>query len=61
MQKYSDITPSQAIEIGKTLIDGIIKGLENIGFRKKTRERLNALEEVVVMQEKRIEELEKKA
>lgn len=50
-------------QITQLIIDGLsalIKGFENIGFRKATRERLQALENQVALLSKKILELEEK-
>lgn len=59
MKNARNITPTQAIEIGSKLLEVIIKGFENIGFRKKTNSRVETLEAYVITLNKRIEELEK--
>lgn len=51
------------IEISKLIEEGLnllIKGFENIGFRKKTTERITQLETQVALLSKKILELESK-
>lgn len=58
MKNYDKITPSEAITLADTLIDAIVKGFENIGFRKNIRARVDKLEELVLLQQKQIKELQ---
>ena len=51
MKNYDKITPIQAIGLAQTLIDYIIKGFENIGWRKNTTKRVDALQDLVLLQE----------
>lgn len=58
MKNYDKITPTEAIGLAETLINYLIKGFENIGFRKNIKKDVEALKELVLLQEKRIKELE---
>lgn len=60
MQNIDKLKPNeitQLIENGLTLL---IKGFENIGFRRKTNERLAHLEDQVALLSKKILELEER-
>lgn len=59
MKNYRNITPIEAIGIGTQLIELLIKGFENIGFRKSIKKDVETLKELAITQNKRIEELEK--
>jgi len=60
MKNYDKITPIEAIGLAQTIIAYLIKGFENIGFRKNTRKDIEALKELALLQEKRIQALENK-
>lgn len=59
MRKYNEITPIEAVNIAEKIIALLIKGFENIGFRKDAKKRLQQLEDLSILQNKRITELEK--
>jgi len=60
MKNYDKITPIQAVGLAQILVDYLIKGFENIGFRKNIKKDVETLKELVLLQEKRIKELENK-
>lgn len=60
MRKYNEIEPMQAVNIASKIIDLLIKGFENIGFRKDAKKRIQQLEDLAILQNKRLEYLESK-
>lgn len=60
MRNYNQIEPLEAISIAEKIITLLIKGFENIGFRKDAKKRLQQLEDLAILQEKRIKYLESK-
>jgi len=60
MRNYNKIEPLEAISIAEKIIALLIKGFENIGFRKDAKKRLQQLEDLAILQEKRIKYLESK-
>ena len=58
MRNYNKIEPLEAISIAEKIIALLIKGFENIGFRKDAKKRLQQLEDLAILQEKRIKNLE---
>lgn len=59
MRNYKEIPPLEIIKIGEEAIKLLIFGFENIGFRKSTRKRLDALEDIIIKQNFEINELKK--
>ena len=59
MRNYKEIPPLEIIKIGEEAIKLLIYGFENIGFRKSTRKRLDALEDIIIKQNFEIEKLKK--
>ena len=57
MKNLNSIPSSEITALIKKGLDLLIKGFENIGFRRKTNERLNALEDQVALLSKKILEL----
>lgn len=55
-----NITPEEAITLSEKIIEIIIKGFENVGFRKKTNTRVEALEQLTIALNKRLTQLENK-
>ena len=60
MRNYNKIEPLEAVIISEKIIALLIKGFENIGFRKDAKKRLQQLEDLAILQEKRIKYLESK-
>lgn len=60
MRNYNKIEPLEAVSIAEKIIALLIKGFENIGFRKDAKKRLQQLEDLAILQEKRIKYLESK-
>lgn len=60
MRNYNKIEPLEAVIISEKIIALLIKGFENIGFRKDAKKRLQQLEDLAILQEKRIKNLESK-
>ena len=60
MRNYQKIEPIEAITIAEKIIALLIKGFENIGFRKDVKKRMEQLEDLAIIQEKRIKYLESK-
>lgn len=59
MRNYEKLPPTEIIKIGEEAIKLLIYGFENIGFRKSTKRRLEALEDIVIKQDAEIKELQK--
>lgn len=60
MKNFEKLSPNQITGlIGEGLV-ALIKGFENIGFRKNTREEIKLLKEQVALLSKKILELEGK-
>lgn len=60
MRNYNKIEPLEAVSIAEKIIALLIKGFENIGFRKDAKKRIQQLEDLAILQEKRIKYLESK-
>lgn len=60
MKNFNSFTPDQITGLIGEGLALLVKGFENIGFRKKTNERLQALENQVALLSKKILELEEK-
>lgn len=60
MKNARNITPIEAVTLAEKLIELLVKGFENVGYRKKTNSRVETLEELSIAQNKRITELEEK-
>ena len=60
MKNINKMTPDQITGLIGEGLALLVKGFENIGFRKKTNERLQALENQVALLSKKILELEEK-
>lgn len=60
MRNYNTMPVDDILKIGRTAIELLYEGFKNIGFRPKTNHRLDALEDIVVMQQKEIELLKEK-
>lgn len=60
MRNYNKIEPLEAVSIAEKIIALLIKGFENIGFRKDAKKRIQQLEDLAILQEKRIKFLESK-
>lgn len=60
MRNYNQIEPMEAVTIAEKIIALLIKGFENIGFRKDAKKRIQQLEDLAILQEKRIKYLESK-
>lgn len=60
MKNFNSFTPDQITGLISEGLAALIKGFESIGFRKKTNERLQALENQVALLSKKILELESK-
>lgn len=60
MRNYNKIEPLEAVSIAEKIIALLIKGFENIGFRKDAKKRIQQLEDLAILQEKRIKNLESK-
>lgn len=52
--KIDKLDKNQIIDFIKIGLDTLIKGFENVGFRKTTKERLKTLEEQVALLSKKI-------
>lgn len=59
MRNYEKLPPIEIIKLGEEAIKLLIYGFENIGFRKSTKRRLEALEDIVIKQDAEIKELQK--
>lgn len=60
MRNYNEIEPLEAVSIAEKIIALLIKGFENIGFRKDAKNRIQQLEDLAILQNKRLEYLESK-
>lgn len=60
MKNLNSIPSNEITDLIKIGLDLLIKGFENIGFRKQTKERLNALEDQVALLSKKVLELEQR-
>jgi len=60
MKNMDKLGPNEITGLIKDGLDLLIKGFENIGFRKKTNERLQHLEDQVALLSKKILEIEDK-
>lgn len=58
MKNLNKIPPREITRLIEEGLNLLIKGFENIGFRKKTNERLIQLEEQVALLSKKILEIE---
>ena len=60
MKNINSIPANEITQLIEKGLDILIKGFENIGFRKNTRQRLDLLEEQVALLSKKFLELEKR-
>jgi len=60
MKNIDKLGPNEITGLIKDGLEILIKGFENIGFRKKTNERLQHLEDQVALLSKKILELEER-
>lgn len=60
MKNFEKLSPNQITGLISEGLAALIKGFENIGFRKATRERLQALENQVALLSKKVIELEER-
>lgn len=60
MKNLNGLPSNEITDLIKVGLDLLIKGFENIGFRRKTNERLLHLEEQVALLSKKILELEER-
>lgn len=60
MKNLNNIPSNEITSLIQQGLDLLIKGFENIGFRKKTNERLAQLEDQVALLSKKILELEER-
>jgi hypothetical protein len=60
MKNFEKLSPDQITGLIGEGLAALIKGFENIGFRKATRERLQTLENQVALLSKKVIELEEK-
>ena len=60
MKNIDKLGPNEITGLIKDGLEILIKGFENIGFRKKTNERLEHLEDQVALLSKKILELEER-
>ncbi len=60
MKNFNSLPPSEITSLIKNGLDLLIKGFENIGFRKKTNERIQHLEDQVALLSKKLLELEER-
>lgn len=60
MRNLNNIPSNEITNLIQQGLDLLIKGFENIGFRKKTNERLLNLEDQVALLSKKILELEER-
>lgn len=60
MKNMERLNPDQVTGLIQQGLDLLIKGFENIGFRRKTNERLQLLEDQVALLSKKILELEQR-
>ena len=58
MRNLNRLNSSEIAQLIKHGLEVLIQGFENIGFRKKTRERLDFLEDQVALLSKKILEYE---
>lgn len=60
MKNFEKLSPNQITGLIGEGLAALIKGFESIGFRKKTNERLQALENQVALLSKKVIELEER-
>lgn len=60
MKNINKMTPDQITGLIGEGLAALIKGFENIGFRKNTREEIKLLKEQVALLSKKVLELEEK-
>ncbi len=60
MQNIDKLKPNEITQLIENGLSLLIKGFENIGFRRKTNERLQHLEDQVALLSKKILELEER-
>lgn len=60
MQNIDKLKPNEITQLIENGLSLLIKGFENIGFRRKTNERLAHLEDQVALLSKKILELEER-
>lgn len=60
MKNFNAFTPDQITQLIQEGLNLFVKGFENLGFRKKTNERLQALENQVALLSKKLLEIEQK-
>lgn len=58
MKNMDRLTPNEITNLIQQGLDLLVKGFENIGFRRKTNERLQQLEDQVALLSKKLLELE---
>ena len=60
MRNYEKIPVREAISLTETIIKSMIEGFKNIGFRRKIKDEVDTLKDLVILQDKRIKSLEEK-